>query len=241
MKQTVILGIPFSAVTEQSAAEQIVKEAQSGRSAFAVFTPNPLIVMRAQRDPDYARILQSADLSLADGTGIVSAAVRAGTPLPGRCTGIGTAEKAMSLLADRNGTVYLLGGKAGVAALAADALVRRFPGLRVAGFRDGYFPAQETAAVLRDIAATSPDLLCVCIGAPKQERFIRENRAALHAGCAMALGGSLDVWAGRVKRAPSLFLRLRAEWVWRMLCEPKRFRALPELVRFRFRTGRGKN
>lgn len=241
MEQPVILGIPFSPVTEETAAGILSEKATAQRGTYTVFTPNPLTVMRAQREPDYAELLRSADLSLADGTGIVGAAKRLSSPLPGRCTGIGTAEKTMKLLAACSGSVFLLGGKPGVAEAAAENLKSRFPGLRILGVHDGFFPEEEADGIVREIAAASPDLLCVCLGAPKQEQFLCTHRAALHVGCAMALGGSLDVWSGRVRRAPGLFLRLRAEWLWRMLCEPKRFANLPDLVRFRFRTRRRKN
>ena len=233
-----ILGTGFDNVTGSAAAETVLNEIRmrgnSVSAPFFVITPNPLMVMNARSDASAAAAFAAADLSLPDGTGIIGAAKRAGTPLPERVPGIATAEKVIAGLAARGGSVFLFGGKPGNAVLAAENLVKNYPGLVIAGVCDGYSEREEAA---EKIAAARPDFLCVCLGSPAQEKWIADNRERLRGtGCAMALGGSVDVWAGKIRRAPRIFIALRLEWLWRMLREPRRFRALPVLVKFRLLT-----
>lgn len=229
-----VLGIGFDSCTEEEAAEIILGKISSRKGPFTVYTPNPLIVMKARKNPEYADILRRAGLSLADGIGIVRKARRLGTPLPGRCTGIGTAEKVISGLSASGGTLYILGGAPGRAEKACENLSRTYPGICIAGFRDGYFSDDEENGICRDISEKNPDLLCICLGAVKQESFADRNLSSLHCGALMCIGGSADVWSGHVKRAPAFFRKTGLEWLYRMFREPRRFRDLFTLIRFCF-------
>lgn len=239
-----ILNTDFDALSPESAVKSAfdgIMAHRSGSEPFSVFTPNPLIVMEAYGDAEFAEVLNNASLSLADGWGVVKASRRLGTPLPCRCGGIDVAEKLLSLLAEEGGSVYILGSRPGVAQKAVEALTLKYPGLRSAGFRDGYFGPEDASEVCAEICKAAPDFLCVCLGSPKQEKFISDNLSTLGCGCAMGLGGAADVWSGRIKRAPSLFLKLKLEWLWRMFAEPRRFLQIPKLVRFVFLTKTSKN
>ena len=135
-------------------------------------------------------------------------------------------------MAKCGGRVYLLGAKPGVAETAGERMKAQFPGLEICGTHDGYF--QDDAPVIKDINALQPDLLLVCLGAPKQELWMHGNAAALKVGLMAGLGGSLDVFAGTVKRAPVFFQKLGLEWFYRLIKEPWRFKRMMKLPKFLF-------
>ncbi len=236
MSRIDILNIHFDSVTATEASDRIFSECKNKKALpFTVVTPNPIIVMNAQKNKQLFSALANADLSLADGIGIISAAKRMGTPLPERVTGIDTGYAVLEKLAEIGGSVYLLGAKHEVAELAAKTLTDRLPSLRIVGTRHGYFDNDEE--VLSDIKEKMPDLLVVCLGSPRQEVWAHENKEKLTGvGAVICLGGALDVWSGRIKRSPSLFIKMRLEWLWRMICEPKRFAYLPKMIKFRYLT-----
>ena len=231
-----VLGVNFDAVTKDTASARIFAACRDRCEApFTVVTPNPLIVMNAQGSSELFSALLSADLSLADGVGIVSAAKRLGTPLPERVTGIDTGYAVLERLAKIGGSVYLLGAKPGVADKAAKKLTEKLPCLRIVGTHHGYFDKDEE--IISDISEKKPDLLIVCLGSPRQEIWAHKNLERLAGiGAIICLGGALDVWSGNVGRAPKLFIKMRLEWLWRMLREPKRIKELPKMIRFKYIT-----
>lgn len=236
MSKINILKVAFDIITKDEASERIFVACRKKRgTSLTVATPNPIMVMNAQNNEDLLSALKNADLSLADGIGIVSAAKRMGTPLHERVTGIDTGYAVLEKLAEVGGSVYLLGAKPGVAELAADKLTKELHGLHVVGTHHGYFENDEE--IVSEIKEKMPYLLIVCLGSPRQEIWVHKNKENLSGiGAIMCLGGALDVWAGRVKRAPRLFIKLHLEWLWRMLCEPKRMKNLPLMLKFRFLT-----
>lgn len=231
-ESTNILGIKFNNITLREAAEILFSACKSNNvRPFTVVTPNPIMVMNAQDNDLLFSALTYADLSLADGVGIISAAKRMGAHLPERVTGIDTAYSVIEKLAEVGGSIYLLGAKTGVAEKAAKKLTESFPSLHIAGTHHGYFEDDEK--ILSDIKEKSPDLLAVCLGSPRQEIWVYGNKEKLSGvGAVMCLGGALDVWSGNIKRAPSFFIKLHLEWLWRMICEPKRMKNLPLMFKF---------
>ena len=215
-----VLGVGFDPVTAGEAADRALMLIKERRCAY-VCTPNPEMLMAAQRDPALMAALRGADLVLCDGVGVLWASRRLNAPLPERVAGI---DFFLSLLERMSGTVYLLGGAPGTAELAADTIRARFPAVTVCGVRDGYFTDEQP--VLADIRAAAPDVLAVCLGSPKQERFMSDHRD-LNAGLMIGLGGAVDVLAGTVKRAPAGWRALGLEWLYRLLRQPRRiFRQL---------------
>ena len=211
-----VLGVRFDAVTLSGAVERALALMAQGRSAY-VCTPNPEIVWACRKDTDLLAAIEGADMTLADGVGVVWACRRLGCPVPERVTGY---DFFLALLERFSGRVYLLGGVPGVAREAAAVIGQRFPAVQVCGFHDGYF--ESDGPVLEQIRRAKPDLLAVCLGSPRQELFMARNRQALD-GCLMAgLGGSLDVLSGRKRRAPAGWIRLRLEWLYRLIREPGR-------------------
>lgn len=226
-----IMGVDFDSLTLSEAVDLAETLISEHRAAYVV-TPNPEIVMTCWENTDAMEAVQNADLVLPDGVGVVYGAKILGTPLKGKLPGIDFATELMRRMAKRCGRVYLLGAKPGVAEMAGERLTEQFPGLIVCGTHDGYF--QEDAPVVDEINALQPDLLLVCLGAPKQEIWMLRNRSALKVGLMAGLGGSLDVFAGTVKRAPAFFQKLGLEWFYRLIKEPWRFKRMMKLPKFLF-------
>lgn len=235
-----VLGVIFDNITLKNAVSKAQDELTNGGDrVMTVFTPNPLISMQCRRDPDFCRIINSSSLSLADGRGVVDAAKHLGTPLPERVAGIDFGYEIMKIAAEKHAGVFLLGGKNGIAKKAAKRLENELPGLEVFGAYDGYAEAADEAALTSALLMAKPRLLIVCLGSPRQEHWIYEHLPMLReAGVrvAAALGGAVDVWAGEVRRAPKLFIRLRLEWLWRCLTQPRRLRCIPQLIEYRMLT-----
>jgi N-acetylglucosaminyldiphosphoundecaprenol N-acetyl-beta-D-mannosaminyltransferase len=205
-------------------------EREEGAPAPYIVTPNPEIVWLCRKNPDLARAVSAAALTLPDGIGIIYGAKILKTPLPERVAGFDFAMGLLARLAARGKSVFLLGAKPGVAEMAAEKLLSTHPGLVIAGTQDGYF--QEDEPVLEKINVAAPDLLLVCLGAPKQELFMEKNAARLNVGLMIGLGGSLDVLSGTVQRAPEGWRRANLEWLYRLLKQPSRIGRMMRLPLF---------
>jgi len=197
-----------------------------------VITLNAEILYRAQTDEELMRIINTADLVTPDGSGIVWAVEKlTGTRLE-RVTGV---DLMMNLCEQAHHTgwrLFFLGGKPGVAEEAGAKLSERFDGLDIAGIRHGYFGAEEEADIINEINASGSDILFVAMGAPRQEFWLDRQRDDLRVPVAIGIGGSLDVAAGRVKRAPVLMQKIGMEWFWRLCREPWRIKRMLVLPRF---------
>jgi len=221
-----ILGVRFDSLTPEQAAQAGAELLETPGFHYAV-TPNPEFLLTAEKDSQFREILNGADLTLPDGIGVIYAARILGRPLKGRVTGIGFAEKMLARLNETGGRLYLLGAKPGVARLAGEKLCAQYPNLVLCGTHDGYF--QDDEAVAREIAQAGPDLLFVCLGAPKQEKWMAQWGPATGARLAAGLGGVLDVYSGQVQRAPEIFQKLGLEWAFRLIKEPRRFGRMARL------------
>lgn len=225
-----VLGVPFDNVTLTEAVDTAFGWLGGTEKRFVV-TPNPEIVQLCVRDPEAKQAVVSADLILPDGIGVIKGAAMLGRPLRERVPGYDFALGLMRKLAGTEYSVFLLGAKPGVAEEAAEKLKEMIPGLRIAGTNDGYF--KEDAPVAEKIRQSGADVLFVCLGAPKQELWARKHAAELPCRLYAGLGGALDGWAGRVRRAPLIWQKMGLEWLYRMLKEPtrfKRFGALPQFL-----------
>lgn len=239
MERVWILGVPFDPVDLPGAVEAVERLLQDGRPHLVV-TANPEAVMAARRDPELAAVIRTADLVVADGIGIVWASRHLRRPLPARVPGIELMEALCDRAARAGRGIYLLGGAPGVAERAAQTLVRRYPGLRIAGTHHGYF--SNDAAVVARIAASGAEFLFAGLGMPRQERWLGRHLDGLRVRVAMGVGGSLDVLAGRTPRAPGWVRRIHLEWLYRLARQPSRWRrqlALPLFVWSVLREGRG--
>lgn len=234
MEKIVVRGIPFDKVTISQALD-LAKDALKKESITIVVTPNAEIAQMCIENETIANTIKSADIILPDGAGVLLASEILGTPLPEKVAGVEFGEKLLSFAAESGYRVFLLGGKHGVAEIASRNLQEKYPSLFIAGTHDGYFEKEgkENDDVIRAILRAKTDILLVCLGAPLQEMWITQNKEALaEIRLAACLGGSLDVYAGIVKRAPNFFIRMRAEWLYRLIKEPKRLRRMMKLPQY---------
>ncbi len=214
-----ILGVGFDNITmDQAVAECVRLMATEG--AHYVVTPNPEIVEACREDGEAAKAVNGADIVVPDGIGIIYGAKLLGTPLKEKIAGIELAGRLMEEMAARGKSLFLLGAKPGVAEEAARRLADRYHGLRIAGVHDGYF--QEDAPVAEEIRAAGADVVFVCLGAPKQEKWMAAWGEKTGARLLLGLGGCLDVFSGTVRRAPAVFQKLELEWLHRLITHPTR-------------------
>lgn len=224
-----ILGCRLDPIDADEATERILGFMRE-RTGAQIVTLGTEMVVYAQRDDAFRRIVNACALSLCDTVGLLLVARRRGAHLEGRVTGVELIEHLARRAAGEELSVYLLGGAEGAAADAAAVLEARFPGLLIAGVRNGYFAPEESGQIAAEIRASGAALLLVGLGSPRQERWLAEYLAASGAGAGIGVGGSFDVIGGRAERAPVLWRRLGVEWLYRLVKEPHRWRrqvALP--------------
>ena len=218
-----VLGVGFDNVTmEQAVAEGV--RLMNTEGAHYVVTPNPEIVETCQADSEAMEAVGRADLVIADGIGVVYGARILGTPLKERVPGVEFAQHLMGKMAESRKTLFLLGAKPGIAELV--------------GTHDGYF--QDDGPVLAEIRESGADVVFVCLGAPKQEKWMLRNGGATGAHLLVGLGGCLDVFSGTVQRAPEIFQRLGLEWFYRLLKNPSRVGRMMKLPLFLVHVAREK-
>lgn len=224
-----VLGVSFDNMTMDQAVAEGVRLMSAPGAHYAV-TPNPEIVEVCRADEDARNAVNGADLVLADGIGVIYGAKILGTPLKGRVTGIGFAQGLMARMAENGKSLFLLGAKPGVAEKAAARLQTQYPGLTIAGTHDGYF--QDDAPVIEMIRGSRADVVFVCLGAPKQEKWMRTHGETTGAHLLVGLGGCLDVFSGEVQRAPEIFQKLGLEWLHRLVKNPSRIGRMMKLPLF---------
>ncbi len=231
MKKVNILGTKVCMVTMEETVS-CVKDFLKTDGAKTVFTPNSEIIMAAYRDKEFLKILNASDLVIADGIGVVYASRILKKPLTERVAGYDLACHTLKEVSDGKYSVYFFGGKPGVCELAIENLKKKYPNLNVAGSSDGYFDEEKEKKIIEDIKAKAPDILFVCLGAPKQEKWIAAHKDELGAKVLMGVGGSLDVFAGTVERAPLFYQKAGLEWFYRLMKQPSRIGRMMDLPKF---------
>lgn len=224
-----VMGVGFDNVTMDEALARAA-ELLTQPGASYVVTPNAEIVYEATRDARLRGLLNDAELVLPDGSGVVLGAKLLHRPLRERVAGIDFGDRLCGCLAEQGLSLYLLGAKPGVAEMAAEKLKEKHPGLVVCGMADGYF--QDETAMVAAINAAHPAALFVCLGAPKQEEFMAAHRDELDVRLMVGLGGSLDGFAGTVRRAPRWMQRCGLEWLYRLIKQPSRIGRMMRLPKF---------
>lgn len=243
-----ILGCRLDAVDADAATDAILNFARERRAAQVV-TLGTEMVVHAQRDRKYRDVINSCALSLCDTVGLLAVARSRGADLQERVTGVELVEHLCARAAQEGVSVYLFGGAPGIADEAARVLQQRYPGLQIAGTRNGYFVPEESPRIAEEIRATGAQVIFAGLGFPKQEFWLHDFLAQTGCGAGIGVGGSFDVISGKVERAPEQWRKLGLEWLYRLVKEPQRWRrqlALPqfvlliagERVRSRFSKGR---
>ena len=232
MDKIYIRGVCFDNVSLDEAVEKCSEMIADKSSTKVIHTPNAEIVELCVEKNEYYKLFNSAELIIPDGAGVILAGKILGTPLTkGRVPGIELFERIVSLSGINGWSVFLLGGKPGVADAAAEKLKEKYPDMILAGTNDGYF-GSDSAPVIEKINASKADFLAVCLGVPKQEEWMNEHRGELNVPLMGGFGGSLDVFAGNVKRAPAVFRKLSCEWLYRLIKEPYRIGRMMKLPKF---------
>ncbi len=232
-KKLNVLGVGVDTYTMSEATDVLCSQMEKDE-LFAVYTPNSEIILYAYKNPEYCAILNRGNLITPDGIGVVYASRILKRPLPERVGGFDLANRVLEKIAGTGKTVYLFGGKPGVAEKAAEKIKKLYPGTEIVGCADGYFDELKEQEIINDINDKKPDLLFVCLGFPKQESWIDAHKDELKAKVCMGIGGSLDVFAGEVKRAPEGFQKLGLEWLYRLLKQPSRAIRMLALPKFGF-------
>lgn len=223
-----ILGITVDTYSMQETVEKI-RQAVEGQVHMRVVTANPEMIYASDRDRRLKKLINSADVVTADGIGVVWAALRLGTPVQERVTGIDLVQAFFPTADAGKWRLFFLGGKASVAEQAAKQVVQKYPGI-IWDAAHGYFSAEEESDVLERIRCFQPDVLLVGLGAPRQEYWIAEHPKL--ATVSMGVGGSFDALAGTVIRAPKCIQELHVEWLYRLWQEPWRWKRQTVLPRF---------
>ena len=226
-----ILGVRVDKVTKVQALAEFEK-LLSGSRCELIVTPNAEIVEKASKTPKLRQIVnEEAALVIPDGVGLIYASKLKGDPIEEKVAGIDFARNMLSVFARRGTRLYLLGSKPGVAEQAAEKMKELAPGLVICGTADGYF--REEAPVIEKINEAGAEALFVCLGAPKQEKFMFAHQNELPTVRLMAgLGGSLDGFAGNVKRAPDWMIQANLEWFYRLCKEPRRIGRMMRLPKY---------
>lgn len=225
-----ILGTAIDAVDLNTAVDILDSFLSSGKP-HVVATPNAEIVYAARHDGALQEVLRRASLVVPDGAGLVLAARLRGKPLHTRVAGI---DLVTAWFGRHQGPlrVFLLGAKPGVAETAAQKLTSRFPELRIVGTQHGYFKTEDEAQIIDQMRSAAVDVLLVGLGSPRQELFLMNHLGDQAWRVAIGVGGSFDVYAGLLRRAPKLMRRLGLEWLYRLCQEPSRLGRMLNLPRF---------
>lgn len=216
-----ILGMELDPVTLSDACGRCAA-AVGGGGRIVVGVLNVAKLVQVQKDQPLREAIERCDLVIADGLPLVWAGRMLGQPLPERVAGI---DLFLALLREadrRSWSVFLLGATQAVLDEVLARVAREYPGVRVAGARNGYFQAEEESSIVEDIRSRRPDLLFIGISTPKKEFFLDRWSQSLGVPVCHGVGGTFDVFAGHVKRAPESWQRFGLEWLYRLLQEPRR-------------------
>jgi len=224
-----ILGAQISNVTASEACDIILKRTLN-KETTVVYTPNSEIIENFRKDEKMLSLLNSADLLTPDGIGVVIASKILKTPLKERAAGYDIACLLLEKAREKGLSFFLFGSTEEVGKLAKENIEKKYPDIKIVGTRNGFFDNNDDIA--GEIAEKNPDIIFVCLGAKKQEQWIYDNKEKLKGKAMLGIGGSMDVFAGTVKRAPDIFIKLNLEWFYRLLKQPKRFFRMLALPKF---------
>jgi N-acetylglucosaminyldiphosphoundecaprenol N-acetyl-beta-D-mannosaminyltransferase len=226
-----IFGVPISKMSMTQTVSYLT-DAIENRLPQHVITANPIMVMSAVEDRNYLAMMKQAELIVPDGTGVVWAADYVGEPVAERVAGFDLIHELMKIGERRKWKLYMLGTSTEIIEAAASKLRELYPDIQIVGCRNGFFKEEQDAEVIQDIVHAAPDILLVGRSSATQEPWIANYKHQLQVPVMMGVGGSFDVLAGKLKRAPVLFQKLRLEWFYRLLQEPWRYKRMLTLPKF---------
>ena len=230
-EQAEILGVKVDAVTMAQAVERVEKLIDAQKNSI-VATVNAEMLLRATKDDDFKKILNSAELVVPDGAGAVWAARHLGYEMPERVAGFDLVQELMKIAPTKGYKFFLFGASPGIADKAALKAQELYHGIKIVGTRNGYFTADDEPEIIAQIKNAKPDILLAALGVPKQEKWLTAHKDELNVPVSIGVGGTFDVMAGVVKRAPIWMQRAKLEWLYRALLQPSRAGRLIALPKF---------
>jgi N-acetylglucosaminyldiphosphoundecaprenol N-acetyl-beta-D-mannosaminyltransferase len=235
-----LLGLSFDAVTMDTAVARCLEFCRAARTSHTVITANASHLYMMRHDLELARACRVAHLTLADGMSVVWALRLSGQPIPERVAGVDLMARLLAMAGEHRLRVFFLGAKREVITALVETSRVRYPGIEIAGFRDGYFGPEDHQAIIEEIRASGAHMLFVGMPSPFKETWCEHHRHGLEVPVIIGVGGSFDVLAGFIRRAPGWAQALGLEWLWRLLMEPRKLwkRYLTTNIKFIWLAGR---
>ncbi len=239
MDMVEIFGIKVHNTTLDKATKTIESYLKSDK-VNTIYTPNTEIVMLAKDDEYLKNLLNQGDLVTADGIGLIYGSKIKKRPLKERVTGFDMSIKMLELANENNYSIYLLGGKDGIAKKASENIKKDYPNIKIAGYQHGYFKgchtgnmdSKEEEKIIEEINIQNPDIIFVGLGFPKQEMWIDFNKDKIKTRLIIGNGGVMDILSGNAKRAPEIYQKLGLEWLYRLIQDPSRIKRQMILPKF---------
>lgn len=222
-----IMNIPVNAVSMDQALG-IISDTIEKKSKLHIITINAEMIMLSKTNEEFKNILNGANLLIPDGSGVVWALRKQGIKVK-KLPGIELSQNCISQLGKN---VYLLGANKEVIQKAYENLKAKYPHSQIVGYHDGYFNNDNQEPIINEINALNTDILLVGLGVPRQEKWIRENLTKVNASVFIGVGGSFDVFSGKIRRAPPLMIKFHLEWLYRLYKEPWRWKRMLVLPKF---------
>lgn len=240
MEKVNILGVNIDRVSRED-TKRILSGFLEDNNTNTIYTPNTEIVMESKKNKELENILNTGTLVIPDGIGLIYASRIKKKPLPERVTGYDTSLDILEIGNKKESSVFLLGGEEGIAKKAGEVILEKYPNIKIVGLNNGYFKGshtknyqeEEEQKIIDKINKSEADILFIGFGAPKQEYWINKNKDKLNVKIIIGNGGTMDVLAGKVKRAPVIFQKLGLEWFYRLISEPSRIKrqlAIPKFI-----------
>ena len=226
-----ILGVKVDPVTMSQAVAQ-VQDYMDEKKNVLIATANAEMIMRATHDKELQAILNDAALVVPDGAGTVWAAHHLGHDMPERVAGFDLAQELMRIAPQKKRRIFFFGSAPGVAEKAKAKAEKLYPGIEIVGVRNGFFTEKDEPEIIAQIKEAKPDLLLAALGVPKQEKWLHKHKEELGVPVSIGVGGTLDVMAGVMKRAPLWMQKAKLEWLFRGMLQPKRAGRLMALPKF---------
>lgn len=226
-----ILGVEVASLTMEQAVQAAEKFMDSS-APHLIATANAEMIMRAGTDAELKNILNTADLVVPDGAGTVWAANYLGVKMPERVAGFDLVQHLLANAPAKGRRIFFFGSAPGVADKAKAKAEADYPGITVAGTHDGFFTAADEGDIIRQIKEARPHLLLAALGVPKQEKWLKAHMAEIGCPLCIGVGGTFDVMAGVMKRAPLWMQKAKLEWLFRGMMQPQRIGRLMALPRF---------
>ncbi len=231
MQPVKVLDIPVNCASMDEALVKIGAFVSSGEQHQVITADSSMAVM-SRDDIELRNIIEQASLVTPDSVGIMWAAHRLNPAITARVSGVELVEELCKHSSQQGYSLFFLGAAPGIAQLACEKMAQRYPGAKMVGAHHGYFNDSDLQSVIDQINVVKPDILCVAMGIPRQEKWIAAHMHNIRAAVFIGVGGTFDVLSGTVKRAPKLFQRMKLEWLWRVLANPKKIGKVMLLPRF---------